>query len=142
MHFLTVMLAYSLFTLSALHAIFMSFMERKLHHGSLNGYQTSLPSILSMESLLFRMIGIAFLLLTLTPQRTVFGTDFRQGLRPGSQDRLAFASWILFAALLFGRYSYGWRGRIALRWTLAGFLLLVLAYIGSRFVVVKCTGRT
>jgi ABC-type uncharacterized transport system permease subunit len=43
--------------------------------------------------------------------------------------------------LLFGRYRYGWRGRTALRWTLAGFLLLVLAYIGSRFVLEVLLGR-
>ena len=53
----------------------------------------------------------------------------------------AFASWVIFAALLFGRYNYGWRGRIALRWTLAGFLLLILAYIGSRFVLEVLLGR-
>jgi len=44
-------------------------------------------------------------------------------------------AWCLFAALLVGRQIYGWRGRIALRWTLAGFLVLVLAYIGSKFVL-------
>ena len=144
MHFLTAMLAYSLFTLSALHAIFMSFMERKLHHGSLNGYQTGLPSILSMESLLFRIIGIAFLLLTLTLLSGLFFSEqiFGKAFVLDHKTVFAFASWILFAALLFGRYSYGWRGRIALRWTLAGFLLLVLAYIGSRFVVEIVLGRT
>ncbi|MGH8866128.1 MAG: cytochrome c biogenesis protein CcsA, partial [Burkholderiales bacterium] len=44
-------------------------------------------------------------------------------------------SWIIFAALLAGRALYGWRGRVAMRWTLAGFLSLVLAYIGSKFVL-------
>jgi ABC-type uncharacterized transport system permease subunit len=44
-------------------------------------------------------------------------------------------SWIIFAALLAGRALYGWRGRVAMRWTLAGFLALVLAYIGSRIVL-------
>ena len=143
MHFLTAMLAYSLFTLSALHAIFMSFMERKLHQGALNGYQADLPSILSMESLLFRMIGIAFLLLTLTLLSGLFFSEqiFGKAFVLDHKTVFAFASWAIFAALLFGRYSYGWRGRIALRWTLAGFLLLVLAYIGSRFVSEVLLGR-
>ena len=44
-------------------------------------------------------------------------------------------SWLIFAALLAGRWLYGWRGRTALRWTLAGFVMLVLAYVGSRFVL-------
>jgi ABC-type uncharacterized transport system permease subunit len=50
-------------------------------------------------------------------------------------------SWLIFAALLVGRHVYGWRGRVAVRWTLAGFLALVLAYIGSRFVLEVVLGR-
>ena len=38
-------------------------------------------------------------------------------------------------SLLAGRWRYGWRGRTAVRWTLGGFVLLVLAYVGSRFVL-------
>jgi ABC-type uncharacterized transport system permease subunit len=44
-------------------------------------------------------------------------------------------SWIIFGAMLAGRALYGWRGRVAMRWTLAGFLSLFLAYIGSKFVL-------
>ena len=44
------------------------------------------------------------------------------------------AGWLAFATLLFGRVRYGWRGRTALRWILAGTLLLVLGYLGSKFV--------
>jgi ABC-type uncharacterized transport system permease subunit len=143
MHFLVAMLAYSLFTLSALHAVFMGCIERRLHRGTLDRHQGRLPSILSMETLLFRLIGVAFLLLTLTLisglafSEQIFGKAFVFDHKP----LFAFASWVIFAALLFGRYQYGWRGKIALRWTLAGFLLLVLAYIGSRFVLEVLLGR-
>ena len=143
LHFLTAMLAYSLFTLSALHALFMGFVEHKLHRKSFSSQQSSLPSILSMETLLFRMIGIAFLLLTLTLISGLFFSEqiFGKALVFDHKTLFAFASWGIFAALLFGRYRYGWRGRIALRWTLAGFLLLFLAYIGSRFVSEVLLGR-
>jgi ABC-type uncharacterized transport system permease subunit len=143
MHFLAAMLAYSLFTLSALHAVFMGCIERRLHRGALGARRDRLPSILSMESLLFRLIGVAFLLLTLTLisgltfSEQIFGKAFVFDHKP----LFAFASWVIFAALLFGRYRYGWRGKTALRWTLAGFLLLVLAYIGSRFVLEVLLGR-
>jgi len=50
-------------------------------------------------------------------------------------------SWIVFALLLGGRFVYGWRGRVAVRWTLAGFLMLVLAYVGSKFVLEVILGR-
>ena len=143
LHFLAAMLAYSLFTLSALHAIFMGFVERKLHHGELNTHLASLPPILAMETLLFRMIVIAFSLLTVALGSGIMFSEaiFGKALVFDHKTLFAFASWGIFAALLIGRYVYGWRGRIALRWTLAGFLLLFLAYIGSRFVSEVLLGR-
>ena len=142
-HFLMAMLAYSLFTLSAIHAVFMGFVERKLHHGKLNRQLASLPTILKMEALLFRMIVIAFSLLTVTlGSGLIFSEEiFGKAITLDHKTLFAFASWAIFAALLIGRYAYGWRGRIALRWTLAGFLALLLAYIGSRFVSEVLLGR-
>jgi ABC-type uncharacterized transport system permease subunit len=51
-------------------------------------------------------------------------------------------SWATFAALLAGRHLYGWRGRTALRWTLTGFVMLLFAYVGSRFVLEVILARS
>lgn len=144
LHFLAAMLAYSLFTLSALHAVFMSFAERKLHRRVLTKSLASLPPILTMETVLFRMILIAFALLTLALGSGVLFSEtlFGKALVLDHKTLFAFASWGIFAALLIGRRVYGWRGRIALRWTLTGFMVLLLAYIGSRFVAEVILGRT
>ncbi len=143
LHFIAAMLAYSLFTLSALHAVFMSFVERKLHHRELNKPLVCLPPILTMETLLFQMILIGFVLLTLTLGSGLLFSEmiFGKAFVFDHKTVFAFASWLIFAALLAGRRIYGWRGRIALRWTLAGFLSLLLAYIGSRFVLEVLLGR-
>ncbi|MFZ2852994.1 MAG: cytochrome c biogenesis protein CcsA [Rhodocyclaceae bacterium] len=143
LHFLAAMLAYSLFTLSALHAVFMSFAERKLHRHALTKSLASLPPILTMEAVLFRMILIAFALLTLALGSGVLFSEtlFGKALVLDHKTLFAFASWGIFAALLIGRRIYGWRGRIALRWTLTGFMVLLLAYIGSRFVAEVILGR-
>ena len=143
LHFIAAMLAYSLFTLSALHAVFMSFVERKLHQKDLGKHLASLPPILTMEALLFRMIFSAFLLLTLTLGSGLMFSEmiFGKAIVFDHKTLFAFASWGIFAALLAGRHIYGWRGRIALRWTLAGFLVLLLAYIGTRFVSEVLLGR-
>ena len=143
LHFLTAMLAYSLFTLSALHAVFMGFAERKLHRRAVSKSLASLPPILTMEALLFRMILIAFCLLTIALVSGVMFSEaiFGKAMAVDHKTLFAFASWGIFAALLIGRRAYGWRGRVALRWTLAGFMLLLLAYIGSRFVAEVLLGR-
>lgn len=143
LHFIAAMLAYSLFTLSALHAVFMSFAERKLHQRALTKSLASLPPILTMEAVLFRMIIIAFALLTLALGSGALFSEaiFGKAMILDHKTLFAFVSWGIFAALLVGRHAYGWRGRIALRWTLAGFMVLLLAYIGSRFVVEVILGR-
>jgi ABC-type uncharacterized transport system permease subunit len=143
LHFLAAMLAYSLFTLSALHAVFMSFAERKLHQRALTKSLASLPPILTMEALLFRMIVVAFASLTLALGSGLLFSEeiFGKAMVLDHKTLFAFASWGIFAALLIGRHAYGWRGRIALRWTLTGFMVLLLAYIGSRFVAEVILGR-
>jgi ABC-type uncharacterized transport system permease subunit len=144
LHFLAAMLAYSLLTLSALHAIFMGFTENALHKRLMRRSLTSLPPLLVMESLLFRMLLLGFTLLTLTVGSGVFFSEALFG-KPLSLDHktlFAFASWGIFATLLIGRHAWGWRGKRALRWTLAGFALLILAYVGSRFVAEVILGRT
>ena len=142
-HFLVAMVAYSLFTLAALHAIIMAVAERRLHRGELSKPLASLPPLLTMESLLFRLIFIAFILLTLTLASGIAFSEtlFGKALAFNHKTLFSVISWLIFAALLVGRFAYGWRGRTALRWTLAGFAALLLAYIGSRFVLEVILGR-
>lgn len=143
LHFLMAMLAYSLFTLAALHAILMAVTEKRLHRGRLTPLFAGLPPLLTMEALLFRLIHIAFVLLTLTLASGVLFSEqiFGKALPFNHKTVFAVLSWLIFGALLVGRHRYGWRGRTALRWTLTGFSVLLLAYVGSRFVLEVVLGR-
>lgn len=143
LHFLMAMLAYSLFTLAALHAILMAVAEKRLHRGRLTPLFAGLPPLLTMETLLFRLIHIAFGLLSLTLLSGVLFSEhlFGKALTLNHKTVFAVLSWLIFGALLVGRHLRGWRGRTALRWTLAGFAVLLLAYVGSRFVLEVILGR-
>lgn len=136
-HFIVAMLAYSLFTLATLHALLMSVAEKRLHDANLSKAFSSLPPLLTMEHLLFRLIRIAFVLLTLTlVSGIVFSEDlFGKAFEVDHKTVFAFVSWLIFGALLLGRRLRGWRGKVAQRWTIAGFAALMLAYVGSRFVI-------
>jgi len=136
-HFLMAMLAYSLFTIAALHALLMTALEKNLHRGQLSPLLASLPPLMTMERLLFRLIHVAFVLLTLTLLSGVFFSEdlFGKPLTVSHKTVFALISWLTFGALLLGRYLRGWRGKVALRWTLAGFATLLLAYVGSYFVL-------
>jgi ABC-type uncharacterized transport system permease subunit len=63
-HISAAMLAYSLFTIAMLHAVLISQVEKRLHQASLPRVLRNLPPLLTMESLLFRIIGIGFILLS------------------------------------------------------------------------------
>ncbi|TVO60003.1 cytochrome C assembly family protein [Denitromonas ohlonensis] len=136
-HFIVAMLAYSLFTLATLHALLMAIAEKRLHSARLSNAFASLPPLLTMEHLLFRLIRIAFVLLTLTLISGVAFSEVLFGKAFSVDHKTVFAaiSWLLFGALLVGRHLWGWRGKLAQRWTIAGFAALMLAYVGSRFVI-------
>ena len=135
-HLAFAMIAYSLFVIALLHATLMAFAERQLHLKSTFTVM-NLPPLLTLEKLLFRVIAAAFVFLTLTLATGIAFSEtlFGRPLRSDHKTVFALLSWITFGVLLAGRHLYGWRGRTALRWTLSGFVLLVLAYVGSRFVL-------
>lgn len=88
-----------------------------------------------METLLFRFIGAGFVLLTLALATGFMYLEdiFAQHLV--HKTVLSIASWAVFGALLLGRLFMGWRGRTAVRWTLSGFGVLLLAYFGSKIML-------
>jgi ABC-type uncharacterized transport system permease subunit len=133
------MLAYSLFAVAMLHAVLISAVERQLHGhpARVAGLAASLPPLLSLETLVFRLTAAAFVVLTATFAVGVMYSESIAGKAMKFDHKTVFIllSWIIFGWLLLGRWLYGWRGRTAFRWTLAGFLMLMLAYPGSRFVL-------
>jgi ABC-type uncharacterized transport system permease subunit len=136
LHLALAMVAYSLFTIALLHATLMALVERHLHQKTAS-FVDHLPPLLTLEQSLFRVIGVAFLFLTLTLATGMVLTDLMFGrlLRFNHETLFAVLSWLTFGWLLAGRWLYGWRGRTALRWTIAGFVMVVLANIGTAFVL-------
>ncbi len=143
LHLLISMLAYSLFTIASLHVLLMALLERRLREGNLPVALQKLPPLLTMETMLFRILTAGFVLLTLTLASGIVYSEELFGRAMGLSHKTVFGilSWLIFAALLGGRQFYGWRGRVAVRWTLTGFLMLVLAYVGSKFVLEVMLGR-
>ena len=138
-------LAYGSLTIAAFHAVLMAMQESRLHAlpaaASERGWFSlaidRLPALLTMERVLFRLISFGFLLLTLTVVSGVFFSEavFGKPFRLEHKTLFTLLSWLLFGSLLAGRQWRGWRGKTALSFTLTGFATLLLAYVGSRFVM-------
>ncbi|WP_295584427.1 inner membrane protein YpjD [uncultured Lamprocystis sp.] len=135
LHVLLSMLAYSLLTLAAVQAILLAIQDNHLRNRHASSFVRGLPPLQTMESLLFEMIAAGFVLLTLA---LLSGFAFLQNMFAQHlvhKTVLSTLAWVVFGALLLGRFRYGWRGRTAITWTLSGFLILILAYFGSKVVI-------
>lgn len=141
-HVLLSVLAYGVLTLASMQAILLAIQDRQLHKHHPGGFVRALPPLQSMETLLFQLIALGFVLLTLalTSGFVYLENLFAQHLV--HKTVLSIIAWVVFAVLLWGRYRHGWRGRKALRWTLGGFLILMLAYLGSKAVLELVLHRT
>ncbi len=134
-HVLVSIIAYSLLGLAACMSVILSLQNRMLHNHRPGGWMKKLPPLQVMEKLLFDSILAGFIGLTLAlVSGFVFLEDlFAQHL--AHKTILSIIAWLVFAVLLGGRFAFGWRGRTAIRWTLSGFVSLMLAYFGSKFVL-------
>ena len=141
-HVLSSIIAFSLLNIAALQAILLALQEQQLKRHPPKRFIQSLPPLQTMESLLFQMVGAGILFLTLSlASGFVFIADlFAQHLV--HKTILSILAWIIFTGLLTGRWLYGWRGQTAVKWTLIGFALLLLAYFGSKLVLELILHRT
>ncbi len=144
LHLVSAILAYALFAVAALHGILMLFLEKRLHDGALLAGAPALPSLMKVEKLLFRLVFVAFAMLTITLVTGIFFSEetFGKPFQVTQKTVFAVMSWLIFAGLLIGHWQQGWRGKVAVRWTLTGFALLLLSYIGSKFVLEIILHRT
>lgn len=134
-HILLSMLAYSLLGIAALQAILLAVQEQHLRNKQPGGFIRALPPMADVEHLMFQLIRAGLLMLTLALFSAIPLVEDMVAQQRAHTALLSIVSWIIFAALLWGRKQYGWRGRTAVRWTISGFVILFLAYFGSRFVV-------
>jgi ABC-type uncharacterized transport system permease subunit len=137
LHFAVAMLAYALYIVATLHALIMLAEEKFLRRGSLPPLLRQLPPLMQMEALLFRILFSAFVLLSLTLVTGVFFSEelFHKPFSFNHKTVFGIISWLIFGGLLVGHHYRGWRGRLAVNWTLAGFTALLFAYVGSKFVL-------
>jgi ABC-type uncharacterized transport system permease subunit len=133
--------AFGLLSIAGLYALFVFVIDHFLRRHHLSPLMRSLPPLEVLEDLLFKLISAGFLLLTVSlGSGTMFIDDiFAQHLV--HKTALSILAWLAFGILLWGRWRYGWRGSVAVRLTLAGFVLLVLSYFGSKFVLETILGR-
>ena len=152
LHFITANIAYGTLFLVAIQAALMNLQDRSLRskqqnqsiswinlfaRGQKSTWLNQLPPLVTMERVMFNMMGIGFCLLTITVFSGLFfsQTLFGRVLILDHKTLFAVISWVMFGSLLFAHWKVGLRGAEASKWVLRSFLVMLLAYVGSRFVL-------
>jgi len=134
-HILISILAYSVLSIAAVQAILLAIQNKQLHDRRILGFVRALPPLETMENLMFQMIGLGFVLMTLSLATGMLYLKDMFAQHLAHKTILSITAWLVYAILLWGRWRHGWRGKTAIRWTLSGFASLLLAYFGSKLVL-------
>lgn len=135
LHVAVALLGYGVLSIAAVLAILLWLQERALRQHRPGRLVLALPPLTQTEALMFRLIAAGFALLTAT---LLSGLLFIEDIRAQHLVHttvLSIAAWLVFGLLLWGRWRWGWRGRRAVRFTLTGMAVLLLAFFGSKFVL-------
>ncbi len=133
-HIIFALLAYSILTIASLFAIQLAYLDYRLKQHKLPLTKINMPPLMTLEKSLFQFVFIGFVLLTCT---LLTGFVFLEDMfAQGKAHKAIFTiiAWFIYATLLWGHFSRGWRGRLVVYITIAASSLLTIAYFGSRFV--------
>lgn len=134
-HVLLSLVAYGVLSLAAAQAVLVSIQRHYLANHKPGGLIRSLPPLDTTEHLLFTLLYTGFALLSLALVSGFFFLEDMFHQRLVHKTVLSCVAWAIFGILLYGRWQFGWRGKKAVHWTLAGFGILLLSYFGTKFVI-------
>lgn len=138
LHWVLGIASYGLFGAAVLHGAMLNRAEHQMRQRAVGAPSTGMP-LLRLERLTFRFVSAGFVVLSAA---LLMGAWFANPWRWDHKTVLSMLGWVIFAALLAGRRAFGWRGPQATRWLYGGAALLLLAYVGSRFVFEILLQRT
>ena len=139
-HVLLSITAYAMLALVLCQSILLKIQKKYLHKHQINNFINKLPALQTMEKLLLQNLKIGFYLLTLSLISGLIFIDdfFAQHL--AHKTVLSFIAWLIFAILIFGRKLFGWKSRQTINFIQTGFVLLIISYFGSKFVLERLIG--
>jgi ABC-type uncharacterized transport system permease subunit len=137
-HIIIAMLGYGLLAFGSIFSLFLLLFEKSLHAETKSSLMiSSSEPLLDVESKLFQIYWVGFVFLTFTLFSSLFFSDylFGQSLDWNHKTIFTILAWLSYALVLFGRVQFGWRGKKSIIISLLAFAFLLLAYLGTKFVV-------
>jgi ABC-type uncharacterized transport system permease subunit len=126
--------AYACLAIASLYAVQLSYINFRLKEKNASLLHSSLPPLMAVENILFKLLLVGTVLLTLSLVSGFMYLDNMFGKEQLHKTVLSLLAWGLYCVILMGHSLFGWRGKPVIWSTIIGGVLLTLAYFGSRFV--------
>jgi ABC-type uncharacterized transport system permease subunit len=139
-HIASSLAANAMLALAAMQAVIVAVQDKNLRTHHNKGVTRWLPPLQKMERLLFELLWIGFALLSLAILSGFFFLEDMLAQHVAHKPVFTLCAWLVYSVLLWGHYKLGWRSRTAVKLTLSGFALILLAYFGSKFVLQLIAG--
>ncbi len=141
-HIILSFAAYCVLLMACVQAIILKLQIRELKHQTIHRFWVSkLPALQTMQSLLFDMILLGFVLLSIALGLGLISTYDIIAQHIAHKLVFSMLSWVVFGGLIIGHYKQGWNGQRAANMTIYGFILLAVGFIGSKAVLELILGR-
>ena len=134
--------AYALLTLAAAQSVLLWIQDRSLRQKHIKPGFALLPPLQALEEVLFQIIWTGFALLSISMLSGIFFSQqiFGKPFLWTHHNVLSSIAWAVFLVLLWGRRQLGWRARTAVKWTLSGYSIILIAYFGVKVVMALVVG--
>jgi len=133
-HISLALFAYTCLGIALLYAMQLSYINLRLKEKKASLLHSSLPPLMAVESILFKLLLVGTILLTLSLASGLVFLENMFAKEQAHKTVLSIMAWIVYCVILIGHYRFGWRGKPIVASTIIGSILLTLAYFGSRFV--------
>lgn len=133
-HISLALFAYACLAIASLYAVQLSYINIRLKEKNASLLHSSLPPLMAVENILFKLLLVGSVLLTLSLVSGFMFLDDMFAKEQAHKTILSLLAWGLYSIILFGHFAFGWRGKPVIWSTIVGGILLTLAYFGSRFV--------
>lgn len=130
LHVSLIILGYTAFFLTFAAGIMYLIQEHELKSKKPHAFYYRLPPLESIDDLAYKSLAIGFPFITLGMITGAIWASMVWGSRWPLDPKVAwsFVSWLIYLALLFTRWSAGWRGRKAAYFAIAGFAVILVTW--------------
>ncbi|MFT2091255.1 inner membrane protein YpjD [Paraglaciecola sp. 2405UD69-4] len=133
-HIALSLLAYASLAIAFLYTLQLSYINLRLKEKKASLLHSSLPPLMAVEDILFKLLWIGTILLTLSLATGFMFLDDMFAKEQAHKTLLSLLAWVIYSIIVIGHWIYGWRGRIMIFSNILAAVLLTLGYFGSRFV--------